>query len=94
MSDRNGTNGSWKWSRSKRSRSSTVRTCDGKRGENVSVPIEPFVGTEKPMPTRMTSPCELRCGPWLLVMMRTSWPRTRSCWYRCRTCSVTPPGFG
>ncbi len=42
------------------------------------VPIDPFDGTEKPFPIRMTSPSELRWRPWLAVRIRTSWPRARS----------------
>ena len=71
-SDRNGTNGSWKWSRSNCSRSRTSRTCERKRGDTVIVPTEPFAGIEKPRPIRMTSPSEARWRPWLLLMIRTS----------------------
>ena len=34
------------------------------------------------------SPSEARCGPWLAVRMRTSWPRSRRFSYRYRTCWV------
>ena len=64
------------------------------RGENVSVPTEPFVRTEKPIPRRMMSPSEERCGPWLAVMIRTSWPARRRFSYRNRTCWATPPASG
>src|SRR5260221_5373628 len=40
IGERNGTNGSWEWSRSKRSRSSMSRTWETQRGERVIVPNE------------------------------------------------------
>ena len=64
------------------------------RGEIVIVPTEPLLGMLKPLPMRMTSPSDERWSPWLLVMMRTSWPRNRRFSYRKRTCSLTPPGIG
>ena len=79
-SDRKGTNGSWKWSRSNRSSARTSRHWDRKRGEMVRVPIEPLEGTLKPRPIRMMSPSLERCSPWVLLMMRTSWPRALRCW--------------
>ena len=42
-----------------------------------SVPIDPLSGTLKPTPMRRMSPSDARCGPWLAVMIRTSWPRSR-----------------
>ena len=72
IGERNGTSGSWKWRRSNRSRSRTSWTWAMKRNETVRVPTEPFVGTEKPLPIRMTSPSDARCRPWLLVRIRTS----------------------
>jgi hypothetical protein len=35
----------------------------------VSVPTEALIGTEKPTPSRMMSPSDERCGPWLAVMI-------------------------
>ena len=40
---------------------------------------EPFAGTEKPLPIRMTSPWDARWRPCELVRIRTSWPRSRRC---------------
>ena len=40
---------------------------------------------------RRMSPSDARCGPWLAVMIRTSWPRSRRFSYRYRTCCATPP---
>ena len=37
---------------------------------------------------------EARCGPWLAVMIRTSWPRNRRFAYRNWTCWATPPDSG
>jgi hypothetical protein len=81
-SDRNGTNGSWKWRTSKRSWSRSSRTWDTNRGETVTVPTEPLAGIEKPFPRRMTSPSEARWRPWDEVRMRTVWPRWRRFSYR------------
>ena len=93
-SERNGTNGSWKCRMSNRSRSSMSSICVRYRGENVSVPTEALIGTETPTPSRMMSPSEERCGPWLAVRIRTSWPRWRRPWYRNWTCCATPPLAG
>ena len=75
--ERNGTNGSWKWSRSNCSRSSMSRTWEMNRGDSVIVPTEPLAGIEKPLPIRMMSPSDARWRPCDEVMIRTSWPRRR-----------------
>ena len=64
IGERNGTNGSWKWSRSNCSRSSMSRTWETNRGESVIVPTEPLTGSEKPLPIRMMSPSDARWRPW------------------------------
>jgi len=43
---------------------------------------EPLVGMLKPTPIRRMSPSDARCGPWLAVMIRTSWPCRRRFSYR------------
>ena len=77
IGDRNGTNGSWKWSRSNCSRSSMSRTCETNRGDRVIVPTEPLTGIEKPLPIRMMSPSDARWRPCEELRIRTSWPRRR-----------------
>jgi len=42
----------------------------------------------------MMSPSLDFWGPWVLLMMRTSWPRTTRFWYNSSTCWLTPPGKG
>ena len=79
---------------SKRSRARIALTCDTYRGERVIVPTEPLLGTLKPLPMRMMSPSDERCRPWLLVRIRTSWPRSAQVLVQEADVLVDAPGSG